>query len=482
MRPRLARLAATVALAASASLRPAFAQPAPAIAAAPASSAVEQGRRLLDAVTGPQDDASFLRTLHELSPGSKLTDAQWLDARPIWRRFVFHGVESESPTQAALQVYDSGREDWAKILVAVDPAPPHRITLFEVHAGRRPADVPAPPKLAPAALVAATRAEAARAAREDRFSGVVLVSRRGRPILREAYGLADRDRRLPVTLQTKLRIGSMGKMFTTIAVLQLAQSGKLDLSAPIDRYLPDFPNREIAAKATIDELLNHAAGTGDFFDAQFDAHRSEYVDPKDYVARFGGQPALFPPGAAQAYSNFGYIVLGRIVEVVSGQSYDRYVADHIFKPAGMTGSGYLPETQSVPGRAIGYARAADGGLAPATHFQVWRGTPAGGSYATGPDIMRFADALLAGRLLNEAWLDRLLRTGTKLPNGAVAFYDFAGRRDSEGRAYYGHGGAAPGQNGVLHIFPDSGYAVVVLANRDPPSAERVARFIEDRLP
>jgi CubicO group peptidase (beta-lactamase class C family) len=457
-----------------------FAQPALPVAAP--SDAVIQGRRLLDALTGAEDDAAFLGALHALSPASKMTDAQWLDARPIWRRFIFHGVGASSPTEAELQVFDPGREDWARFLVTVEPAPPHAITRFEIHGSPRPADVPAPPKLAPSALTAAVRADAAEQTRLDRFSGVVLVSRYGRPVLQEAYGLADRERHAPVTLQTKLRIGSMGKMFTTIAILQLAQAGKLDLAAPISRYLSDFPNRQIAETATVDELVNHAAGLGDFFGPDFEAHRTELVNPEDYIARFGGQPALFLAGTAQAYSNLGYIVLGRIVEVASGQPYDRYVQDHIFKPAGMTGSGYLPETTPVPGRAVGYATGPDGRLAVATRYQVYRGTPAGGSYSTGADLMRFADALLNGRLLNRAWLDRLLHTGTKLPNGATSYYDFAGRRDGEGRAYYGHGGAAPGQNGVLHIFPDSGYTVVVLANRDPPSAEHLARFIEDRLP
>jgi CubicO group peptidase (beta-lactamase class C family) len=169
------------------------------------------------------------------------------------------------------------------------------------------------------------------------------------------------------------------------------------------------------------------------------------------------------------------------VEVASGQPYDRYVEDHIFKPAGMTGSGYVSETVEVPGRVVGYAEGA-GGPEPAKLFQVIRGTPAGGSYSTGPDMIRFADALMGERLLNAAYLEKLTRTGTKLPNGAVGLYDFGGHHTGEGQIYVGHGGAAPGQNGVLHIFPDRGYVVVVLANRDPPAAERLAKFIEGRTP
>ena len=166
--------------------------------------------------------------------------------------------------------------------------------------------------------------------------------------------------------------------------------------------------------------------------------------------------------------------------MVSGRPFDRYVEDHIFRPARMTGSGYLPENVNVPGRAVGYSDES-GVLAPATHYQVYKGTPAGGSYSTGPDLIRFAEALMGGRLLEQTWLDRLTKSGTQLQNGKVSFYDFA-NRTREGTLFLGHGGAAPGQNGMLHIFPDSGYTVVVLANRDPAVADRIAKFIEDRIP
>jgi CubicO group peptidase (beta-lactamase class C family) len=249
----------------------------------------------------------------------------------------------------------------------------------------------------------------------------------------------------------------------------------------VGRYLPDYPNRDVATQVTVNELLNHAGGVGDFFGPEFEAHRDTLVDPKDYVALFGPRPLLFTPGSQQAYSNYGYILLGRIIEVASGQPYDRYVAEHIFRPARMTGSGFRPETERVPGRVVGYATQ-NGALVPATKFQVLRGTPGGGSYATAPDMVRFADALMDGRLLGRPWLKRLTKTGTPLPNGATGYDDFGGRRTADGQLYLGHGGAAPGQDGVLHIFPDSGYTVVVLANRDPSIAELIAKFIEERTP
>lgn len=463
------------------SAQSAGAQPHPPAATSPDTSpAALQGRRLLDAVTR-LDDGSFLKVLHEVYPASKMTDAAWLEARRNWKQFEFHSVEQSSRTQAELSVFDAGREDWVKVIVTVEEKPPYAITDFGVRAGRRLADVPPAPKLEPEALVSAVSAYASREAAEDHFSGVVLISRRGRLLTQNAYGLADRERRKPIRLDTKLRVGSMGKMFTTVAVLQLAQSGRLDLNATVGRYLPDYPNREIATTVTVDELLNHAGGTGDFFGPEFDAHGDRWIDPKDYIAALGDRPALFPAGSQQAYSNFGFVILGRIVETVSGESYDDYVRRHIFEPAMMSGSGFLPENVDVASRAVGYTQTADG-LTPATKNQVYRGTPAGGGYSTGPDLIRFADALMGGRLLNPKFLDRLTATGTRLPNGTAAFYDFGGRHTADGQLYFGHGGAAPGQNGVLHILPDSGYTIVVLANRDPAISERIAKFIEARIP
>lgn len=452
----------------------------PTVAAVPVETpASKQARRLLDAlVTG--DDASFLTFIHEAAPRSKLSDAEWIELRPNLRKLQFHGVLAATATTAELSVFDGGRDSWARLLITVEPEPPHAIATFAIHNGRRPADVAPPPKLQPAELAAAVGKRLESEAAADRFSGAVLIAKNGKPIFTAAYGLADREARTPVTIGTQFRYGSMGKMFTAVSILQLAQDGKLALNAPVGRYLKDYPNPDIATKVTIDNLLTHTGGTGDIFGPEFDAHRLSLRDTKDYVALYGARPPEFAPGTRLAYSNYGFMLLGRIVEVASGLSYDDYVRRHIYGPAHMTASGTLPETIRLPRRATGYMTE-HGQLKSAVDTQPYRGTPAGGGYSTVGDFLRFANALTSGRLLDAEYLKRLSTGGITGADGTFYRYDFGGTT-SEGLRFLGHGGGAPGMNGELRIFPEDGYTIVVLANRDPPIGGAIASFISDRLP
>jgi D-alanyl-D-alanine carboxypeptidase len=439
--------------------------------------ASQQARRMLRALT-TGDEANFLAFIREAYPTSTMSPAEWLELRGHLSKFKVHGVTASTATEADMSVFDAARDGWARVVVTVEPQAPHAITAFAVRMGRRPADVPPPPRLQPRQLVAAAQARIGDEVAADRFSGAVSIAAPGRVLLQAAYGMADRETGKRNTVDTRFRIGSMGKMFTSVAIMQLAQDGKLDLSAPIGRYIKDYPNPVVAAQVTADQLMTHSAGVGDFFGPEFDTHHDALREPKDYVALFGPRAPLFAPGSRQDYSNYGFIVLGRLVEAVSGLTYDEYLRRHIFAPAHMTGA--LPETVKVPSRAVGYTDD-HGQLRPAVKNQVYRGTPAGGSYSTVGDLQRFAAALMANRLL-DAEHTRLLTTGhATLSSGASFAYDFSSST-SEGRQVFGHGGAAPGQNGVLQIFPDDGYTVVVLANRDPSIAGMIAGFIGDRTP
>ena len=466
--------------------REALAQPAapaasPAIAETPAS---ELARRMLQAATA--GDAAFLAFIHTSYPTAQGGDDQWRSLSQALKSFELHGVEQASATHAELSGYSSDVESWARLSLDVTAVTPHTITGFGLRPGARPADLPPLPTLEPAELAAVTRTRIEARVKDDRFSGAVLIARNGKTILEAAYGLADREAGTPNTTRTQFRFGSMGKMFTAVSIMQLAQTGKLDLTAPIGRYLTDYPNAAIASKVTIDNLLTHTGGTGDIFTPEYFAHRLEVKDPKDYVALFGARSPRFAPGARTEYSNYGFILLGRIVEVVSGQSYDDYIASHIFAPAGMTSTGNQPETVSLPRRATGYMPR-NGQLASAADTLPWRGTPAGGGYSTVEDLLKFADALMASRLLDPAHTRLLTDGGITGPGGQFLRYDF-GPPAGGGRRYYGHSGGAPGMNGELRIFPaepghSDAYTVVVLANLSPPPvAGGVANFISDRLP
>ncbi len=188
----------------------------------------------------------------------------------------------------------------------------------------------------------------------DRFSGAVLVTRHGEILFSDAVGLADRDRAIPNTLQTRFRIGSMNKMITAVAILQLVEAGKIDLTAPVGDFLTDYPNPDVATTVTIHHLLTHTGGTGDIFGPTFDAHRDELRTHQDYIEVYGSRGPEFEPGSRWAYSNYGFVLLGAIIEAVTGQTYYDYVDDHIYQPAEMTATGSLPETDAVPDRSIGY--------------------------------------------------------------------------------------------------------------------------------
>ena len=318
---------------------------------------------------------------------------------------------------------------------------------------------------------------------EDEFSGAVLIAKDDRVLFSHAYGLADRNRRIPNTIRTRFRIGSMNKMFTAVAILQLVQGGKVKLTAPLGTYLSDYPNREVATKVTIHQLLTHTGGTGDIFGPDFDAHRNQLRTLADYVKLYGKRGPEFEPGSSWAYSNYGFILLGAVIEKVTGHSYYDYVQQHIYAPAGMTRSGSLPEDHAVPDRSIGYTKpSGTTGWIANTDTLPYRGTSAGGGYSTVGDLARFAHALLSHELLSPDTTKLLITGKVKAGPGARYAYGFEDARDADGNGWVGHGGGAPGINGDLKIYPKTGYVVAVLANLDPPAAQRISEYLDPRLP
>jgi D-alanyl-D-alanine carboxypeptidase len=325
--------------------------------------------------------------------------------------------------------------------------------------------------------LAALSARAEKLARADEFSGALLVAREGKVLLEDAWGRADREAGTPNTPETRFRIGSMNKMFTAVATLQLVDAGKLALDDPIGKHLPDYPNKEIASKVTVRHLLTHTGGTGDIFGPEFEQNRLRLRMHRDYVKLYGSRGPGFEPGARFEYSNYGFVLLGALIEAVSGQSYYDYVRQNVFRPAGMTSTDSLPESEDVPNRAVGYLRPFPGAeWAPNTDTLPWRGTAAGGGYSTVGDLMRFAEALSSGKLISKATVEDATR-----PHQQNYGYGFGVQGEGVLRSY-GHGGGAPGMNGELRVFPELGYVVVSLSNLDPPAASELVEFFALRMP
>jgi CubicO group peptidase (beta-lactamase class C family) len=387
-------------------------------------------------------------------------------------------IDESSVTRVVALAQERDSDIVVRLTFEVGAAEPHRVVRFGVQGVPRPAEF-AIPRLTEPALASALRTHVERLAATDKFAGAVLVARAGTPIFTAAFGLADRERAVANTVATRFRNGSMNKMFTAVATLSLVQAGKLALDDPMGKYLTDYPNRDVASRVTIHHLLTHTGATGDVFGPEFVQHRLELRSHQNYIDLFAGRELVFAPGSRWAYSNYGFVLLGAVIEKVSGQNYYDYVREHVYAPAGMTATGSEPEDVVFPNRAIGYLKAPGAtGWQPNTGTLPYRGTAAGGGYTTVEDLLRFANAVTNHRLLN-AQFTSLLTTGkVAAPQGqyAYGFYDLI----IGGIRAVGHAGGAPGQSGDVLMFPESGYVVAVLANMDG-SAPPIARFVANRV-
>jgi D-alanyl-D-alanine carboxypeptidase len=284
------------------------------------------------------------------------------------------------------------------------------------------------------------------------FSGVAVLAKNGAPVFQRAYGMADREQSVANNTETAFNLGSINKVFTQIAILQLRAAGKLDLDSTLAAYWPDYPNREVARKITIRQLMRHTSGIGgNIFDPPVGGKRNDIRTLNDYLPLFVNQPLAFEPGTRNAYSNAGYVVLGLLIERLSGTDYYTYVREHIFRPAGMTRTGSFAVDSLPLNTAIGYTRGDEDAptttpLRPNSRDLPGRGSSAGGGYSTAQDLVKFVQALREHRI----------------PNGLPAGLGIAG--------------GSGGMNAVVEGDLPGGYDLIVLANFDPPAAERVARM------
>ena len=399
----------------------------------------------------------------------------WIDLHDMTGRLTPVRIESNGPNEMTMLLAGEIGDAFWESRMRMDAADPMKVA----EASLRPADRPpefALPRLPRPELHREMARKLAQDVAADRFAGTVMVSRHGEVIYQSAAGLADRSAGVPVTMDTRFRIGSANKMFTAIGVLQLVERGRIALDAPVGTYLTDYPNEEFARSVTIRQLLSHTGGAGDIFTPEYEARRLATRTLADYVRLFGNRAQDTSEEGRNAYANYGFVLLGRIIEVVSGQDYYSYVRDNIFAPAGMNDTGSLPETEQVPNRSRGYMRR-DGRLADNADTLPSRGSAAGGGYTTAADLIRFGEALRSGRLLSSEMLAQA--TSPQRPDG---WYGFGFWLGGEGPTRnWGHGGGAPGMNAAFRVFPELDAVVVALANLDPPAADNQANFYANRM-
>lgn len=384
-----------------------------------------------------------------------------------------------------LVVTIKGRRTGQRVAVVLlpDPAQPGKLAMVDIV----PVDDPA--LYADWPKTGASQAEIARLAkagldllvRTNDFSGCVTVNDGAKTILDECRGLAERRFNVPVDRQTKFHIGSMNKMFTAVAIAQLVEAGKLSWNDTLALRVPEYPDQAAAKNITVWQLLHHTSGLGDFLVPELFEHREKFVDPADYFGLIARQPKVSEPGGEWSYSNAGYMLLGRIIENVSGEGYSDYIQRHLFTPAGMAASGFDRLDDVVPKLAVGYYR--EGAFASAWKADwlkvPYSASPAGGGYSSNGDLLRFSAALRAGKLVKPATLAKMFED--PVPAGPGGYAAGFGDRISHGRHIRGHAGGIEGTDANLAIVWETGAIVALTSNQGPGQSWLFAERIADLL-
>lgn len=344
----------------------------------------------------------------------------------------------------------------------LEAGPERRITEFDP--GPAPTWAPALPRtLTTDQVAAAARRQVVRGCEAGVFAGAVILARHGAVLFEHACGPANRRYGIANTPEIRFNLGSINKMFTAVAVMQLAEAGKLSLDDPVGRYLDEtWLPADVSRTITVRQLLTHTSGLGSFVGAEWDGlSRRRFREIDDYKLLVRAERPAFPPGTGWSYSNTGPLLAGAVVEAVSGQTYFDYVRSHIYGPAGMADTDCWALDDPVPNLAMGYSPTAAGGWRENSFSLLFRGSPAGGGYSTVGDLLRFARALQAGRLVSKASLDVLWTDHP--PHGYGA--GFTIESTAAGKAY-GHDGIMAGVSSRFHIYPETGYVVAILSNQD----------------
>ncbi len=305
----------------------------------------------------------------------------------------------------------------------------------------------------------------------DLFSGAILVAQEGEIIYSGAFGFADRDKNVPNELTTKFNIGSIGKTFTAVLIMQLVEDRKIKLTDTLNKYLPDFPHPEKNI-IQIYHLLTHSSGLGNYFshrDYEKNMHTLRAID--DALPLVYDQEILFEPGTQYRYSNSGMLVLGAIIERISGMSYRQYLKENILKSAGMKNSGIFYPEEAVDNRAIGYSKIDEGRY----KVETEREFPAfsdGGLYATVGDMLKYDRALISNKLLDEKTKEMMfMRTG---PNKNYALGWEVGA--FMGEKFVGHVGGCYGFAADYVRFPEKQIMVIVMSNYTETGLELAAKI------
>lgn len=369
---------------------------------------------------------------------------------------------------------------WVRFVVGTEPEAPHRVQgLFLFPASSALAEQEEGPVSA-SELPERLAAMVDRIAAAGDFSGSVCLMQEGEVLLDRAWGLADREADTPNRTDTPFGIASLGKMFTAVAVAQLVEQGSLRYEDPIGPLIPDWIAPS-SRRITIEQLLTHRSGLGDYLEVTMADRSRQYDALEDYRPIAAKDTSVFTPGTDFRYSNTGYLLLGAVIQKISGEPWDRYLEARVFEPAGMAHTDAYRPRLGEGFVAIGYLRDAEGRWRRNDDILSGRGTPAGGSVSTARDLAGFGSALLDGRLISAEALAELATPHADMKGVGVKYgYGFTISRSEPGKRIFGHAGGFPGVSAVFEVDEATGSVLAVLSNQSE-AASSVADAWRDLL-
>ncbi|HDZ25822.1 MAG TPA: class A beta-lactamase-related serine hydrolase [Candidatus Aminicenantes bacterium] len=392
----------------------------------------------------------------------------------------FHSIRTYIPERKETIVIlkDRNFESWRAFVMTFDKSEDLLVAGLNFNIARTPSNVKESPLTEKQFLQMMTDVMQ-RICKQDVFSGTVLIAKGDEVLLTRACGEASKRFHVPNNIETKFNLGSMNKMFTATAVTQLVEKDLLSFEDTIDKYVDEsWLPKDITSKITVHHLLTHTSGLGSYFnEAYMKGSKGLYRKVNDFKPLLEGEKPAFEPGERFRYSNTGMLLLGVVIESVTGQSYFDYIHKNIYKPAGMKNSDSYEMDYPVENLAIGYSPDLKSkyGWQNNLFKHVIKGGPAGGGFSTVGDLYRFARALQTGKLVSDDFLKVLLKDHS----GEGYGYGFGIEEGPSGKVV-GHGGGFPGINGNLDIYLDKGYIVAVLSNYDngaSPVAQKISQLL-----
>lgn len=308
----------------------------------------------------------------------------------------------------------------------------------------------------------------------DRLPSIsVAVSVGGEPVYARALGFADLEHSVAATAETRYSIGSVVKPLTAVAALELAERGELDLEAPVERYCPAFPAR--GDSLTVARLLAHTGGIRHYDYRRFEQdflNRRRFESLDEAVEKFADDALVAEPGTEYHYSSWGYVLVGCAIEGAGERTYAEVLDTYVTRPAGMSATRLDVVADVVADRARGYSKTDDGTWANAGLFDPSDRYPAGGVLSTPTDLVRFANAVAAGKILGEA-ARRQMWTPASLVSGESTGHGLGWDLSEDGAEVF-HGGTTVGATTFLYLRPASRIAVAIAVNLSLWDGDRLA--------